>query len=171
MYLAGVTKQLHLMDSHFEGNLAFGKAGSLTSPLFVEGAGMHLVDTSASVISTVFTVNTAWIDEGSSPQSQVMGGGLNVATVTAATPSMVSLESAKFVGNTVGGVDRNVGGALYKDLASRLTDTNTEVVAMLADGGTADKSFNDWVLELVSDWRGRGVTDGIEELARARSVH
>lgn len=162
MYLSGVTKQLDLLSSHFEGSLAFGKAGSLTSPLFVGGAGMYLVDTSASIISTVFTVNTAWIDEGSSPQSQVMGGGLTIATITAATPSMVSLESAKFVGNTVGGVDRNVGGALYKDLASRLTHTNTEVVVMLADGGTVDKSFDDWILEIVSDWREKGVTDGIE---------
>lgn len=67
MYLSGVTKQLDLLSSHFEDSLAFGKARSLTSPLFVEGAGMYPVDTSASIISTVFTVNTAWIDEGSSP--------------------------------------------------------------------------------------------------------
>lgn len=154
MYVSGVTRELGLMNSHFQANLAFGKTGSLTSPLFVEGAGMYLVDTFANVSSTIFTVNTAWIDEGSAASSQVMGGGLNIATATAATPSMVNLASAKFVGNTVGGVERNVGGALYKDLASRLTHADTEVVDMLADGTAADKSFNDWVLEMVSDWGG-----------------
>lgn len=140
-----------LVASNFSNNVVYGDAADEGSPLVVQGGGLYLQDAVASASAATFLQNTAWVEGANQGLSEAGGGGVALLTQTPSSASVLTLAQASFLLNTVGGVSRNFGGALYKDLLSVLDDERgMEVVPMeMALAGTEDevhKSLNDVVL-------------------------
>ena len=149
MYVWQLSQGGTITGVDFKDNQAYGKAGgSLTTPLTVEGGGLYLVDSVASVIDADFSNNNAKIGASTAAASLVDGGGLTVSTVStnAALASKVELLRATFLDNMAGGFKRNYGGAAFSSFKSTLTDTETNMVysASLGENLPAETSFNDW---------------------------
>lgn len=124
-------------------NVAYARPASPATAAAGEGGGLFVQDTLASVTGTTFSENSAWVDNAEPTGSRAGGGGAAVVTVTGASPSTLTLASSSFMLNTAGGVPRNMGGAVYKDVPSTLNRADTEVLEMERDAGAQYKSFND----------------------------
>lgn len=146
------TATIALLTSNFSNNAAYGGATDPASPLVVQGGGLYLQDATANVSSAIFLQNTAWVEHAHEELSETAGGGLALVTyqMTGSSASVLGLAHALFVLNSVGGVPRNFGGALYKDLPSVLEQVDVRVVPtemeLAGTGNEAHKSLNDVVL-------------------------
>ena len=125
-------------------NVAYARPAAAATAAAGEGGGLFVQDTLASVTGTIFSENSAWVDNAEPAASRATGGGAAVVTATAGSPSALTLASSSFLLNTAGGVPRNMGGGVYKDVPSTLNrGEDTEVAVMEVDAGAPHKSFND----------------------------
>lgn len=134
--------------------MAYGDAADAGRTMVVQGGAVYLQDATTSISSATFLQNTAWVAGADGASSETAGGGvalLTWATGAAASPTVLTLTESTFLLNTAGGVPRNHGGALYKDLLSTLNNAGgVRVVPMEAPlAGTEDeldKSLNNIML-------------------------
>jgi hypothetical protein len=151
LYFATPKETVALLASNFSNNVAYGYAADANSPLLVQGGAAYFQDATARVTGATFLQNTAWVAGAHPTLSETGGGGVALLTQTATTPTDLALAQSSFLLNTAGGVAKNYGGALYKDVLSTLNDQGgVRVVPMEKElAGTdaeAHKSFNDVVL-------------------------
>jgi hypothetical protein len=143
LYATALRTAMTIDGSALTSNVAYARPASTATPAAVEGGGLFVLDSIANVVSTTFSGNSAWVDNAEPAGSRVGGGGAAVVTASSSNPSTLTLTSSSLLLNTVGGVPRHGGGALYKDVASQLSQVDLEVIEMNQDDGVAYKSFND----------------------------